>query len=255
MTIRRFNYTGLRKIERKHVRIVLGKDPDGNMQFCAELTLADYKFPGNALVFVEAYRQTTWMRFPWGTVTALLRPIDTKLSDFDSPEGIRFRVRVTATDENHGMMLGEADQISPVGELDDNDERSPLLKVIASDDLGEEVYKVSMDSIPVLMINRRAGDHTALAADPAFQALAGPGILRSVLIHLLIIQGAYDADDLESPHARWLRFAQSIPGVSEYREKNSEETLIWIDDAVRAFTAQKNFMATFLNHWQKGGFA
>lgn len=252
MAIRRFNYTGLETIDRKHARIVLEKCPNGSFQFRAELTIGDYKFPGDALVFVEAYRQTTWMRFQWGTVTALVRPVNTVLSDFDSPEGIRFRVRVTGTGDKHGMMLGEADRIAPVGELDDDDERSPLLKVRASDDLGEEVYKVEMAPNPTLLINRRIGDWRALAASPVFQALTAPAILRSVLIHLLQIEDAYDSDDHESSHGRWLRFAQNLPGVPEYHDGETDAS-IWIDDSVRAFSAQKAVMASFLNQWQKGG--
>lgn len=252
MTIRRFNYTGLKKIDRKHARIILENNPDGTAMFRAELILADYKFPDNAHVFVEAYRQTTWMRFAWGTISSLVRPVDTILTDFDSPVGVKFRVRVTANGEHHGMMLGEADRICPVGEFEDDDERSPLLPVRTSEDLGDEVYKVDMDQSPTLLINRKVGDWRALAVSPVFQVLTAPAILRSVLVHLLVITEAYDPDDQESPHARWLRFAQSLPGVSEFQPGVSEPHS-WIDDAVRAFSAQKTVIATFMKQWEKGG--
>ena len=59
MAISRFNYTGLRKINRRDVRITLQGVEDNRYQFVAELSLAEYRFPADSLVFIEAYRQTT----------------------------------------------------------------------------------------------------------------------------------------------------------------------------------------------------
>lgn len=250
MAISRFNYTGLRKIHRHDVRITLNGPKESPPEFAAELSLAGYDFPADSLVFVEAYRQTTWMRFPFGSVKRIARPVDTKLTEFDSPDEIRFRVRVTATGENSGKMLGEADQIRPVGEVDDDDERSPLLNVRPAD-IGEEVYRVEMEQPPVLLINRNTGDWRAIATSPVFQALTAPAILRSVLTHFLVIDDACDPDDSESPHARWLRFAHSLPGVSEYR-KEQDDPVSWIDDVVSSFARQKQVLASFMNAWQKG---
>jgi hypothetical protein len=252
MAISRFNYTGLRKIDRKHVRISLEKTADGGVQFRADLTLTEYKFPENSLVFVEAYRQTTWMRFAFGAIESITRPVDTSLANFDSPDDIQFRVRVTATGEHQGMMLGEADRIRPVGELDDDDERAPLLRVRASDHLGDEVYKVEMQPAPTLLINRKTGDWRAVAASTAFQSLTAPAILRSILIQILVVEKALDPDDTESPHARWLRFARNLPGVPEVPEDDIDP-IPWIEDVVRSFAKQKAVLASFMGQWQKGG--
>ena len=252
MTISRFNYTGLRKINRRDVHIVMSCVEGGVPEFQAELTLGEYKFPPDAMVFVEAYRQTTWVRFPFGTVSSLVRPVDTRLSEFDSSEEIQFRVRVTASGESAGKMLGVADRIRPAGEITDDDERAPLLRVRAAD-LGDEIYQVELDPTPVLLINRATGDWRSVAASPLFQALSAPMILRTVLTHLLVIEDASDAEDSESPHARWLRFAQSLPGLAEYR-KDIDDPESWIEDAVSAFTRQKQVLSSFLSAWQKGGF-
>ena len=251
MAISRFNYTGLKKINRRDVRITLNCRKDAPADFLAEISLAEYKFPLDALVFVEAYRQTTWMRYHFGTVSAIARPADTKLTEFDSPDEIQFRVRVTAAGADSGKMLGEADRIRPAGEIDDDDERAPLLRVRAAD-LGEEIYQVEMEPTPVLLINRASGDWRAVAASPMFQALTAPAIFRSVLTRLLIIDDASDTEDNESPHARWLRFAQSLPGVTEYR-KDFDDPAGWIDDVVAAFAKQKRVLSTFMGGWQKGG--
>jgi hypothetical protein len=251
MAISRFNYTGLRKINRRDVRITLTSHKDAPADFSAEFALAEYKFPEDSLVFIEAYRQTAWMRFAFGTVRGIVRPVDTSLTEFDSSDEIQFRVRVTASGGNTGKMLGEADQIRPAGEVDDDDERAPLLRVRAAD-LGGEIYKVAMEPMPLLLINRATGDWRSVASSPVFQALTAPAILRSVLTQLLIIDDVSDSEDTESPHARWLRFAQSLPGVAEC-PSNPDERQGWIDDVVSVFAKQKRVLASFLDIWQKGG--
>lgn len=251
MAISRFNYTGLKKISRSDARIVLRREKDQPVEFTAEVALAEYKFPPDSLVFVEAYRQTTWMRFPCGTVTGFVQPVDSRLTEFDSADEVQFRVRVTASGGESGKMLGYADRIRPAGEIDDDDERAPLLRVRA-EDLGDEIYRVEMEPDPVLVINCSVGDWRAVAASPVFRALTTPAIFRSVLTHLLLIDDASDPEDRESPHARWLRFAQSLPGVTEFN-KESDDPKIWIDDAVAAFARQKKVLSSFMEVWQKGG--
>ena len=70
MSIRRINSTGRKKIVRGDARISVRPDPDGVLTFNAMINLADYDLPNDAHVFVEAYRQTTFMRFRHGTVAA-----------------------------------------------------------------------------------------------------------------------------------------------------------------------------------------
>ena len=70
---RTFNYTGRRKIARKDVGIRLRQD-NGIWVFDAELHLADYHFPRNAEMWVEAHRQNLWMQWPCGTVSAMRDP-------------------------------------------------------------------------------------------------------------------------------------------------------------------------------------
>jgi hypothetical protein len=56
------------RIQRKDVRVLL-KENEGALSFDANLNgLTDYDLPPDASVFVEAYRQTVWMRFPFGSL-------------------------------------------------------------------------------------------------------------------------------------------------------------------------------------------
>jgi len=80
------------------------------------------------LVFVEAYRQTSWMRFDFRTVGAVTAPKDCSLTEFDSPEDILFRVKVTQANDTH-VLLAEADRIPLTRPEPSDDKRIPLLPV------------------------------------------------------------------------------------------------------------------------------
>src|SRR3989442_1117841 len=94
--IRRINYTGRRRISRDDVKIVLYESNGSPAKFDAKLELASYGLPDDAIIFVEAYRQTFLMRFNFGTVSKIEQPSDHFLAEFESPEGILFRVKVTS---------------------------------------------------------------------------------------------------------------------------------------------------------------
>lgn len=128
---RTFNYTGRHKIGRKDVSIRLRQD-NGVWLFDAELRLADYHLPRNGEVWIEAHRQNLWMQWSWGTVSALRVPVDRRLTEFDVPDGVLFRVRVVQPPgPEHHKLLAEADGIPFVkaGEADDRRRQPPLAPV------------------------------------------------------------------------------------------------------------------------------
>jgi hypothetical protein len=176
--IRRYNYTGRKAINRSDANMRI---EDGPLRFHAALALDNYGLLPDAKVFVEAYRQTNWMRFDFGTVGAVKAPGDLRLSEFDTREGILFRVRVTATANPEGRLLAEADQISPVHIKETGEEtREPLLPIKPAD-LGEEVFRVDFSDRPILLINNQFGDWRALARSPFFVCMALPQTLREIL--------------------------------------------------------------------------
>src|SRR5438045_682878 len=129
MSIRRINSTGRVKILQEDARILLRIDPEGVLAFEASLSFERYRLPGDALVFVEAYRQTTFMRFPHGTV-ATPRPAhdaSRRLTEFPSRDALLFRVKVTSTGERLGVLLAEADRIHVSADEEQPDHRIALL--------------------------------------------------------------------------------------------------------------------------------
>jgi len=137
MPVRTLNYTNRRRIRRKDARITIHEEKNGII-FDAGLNLGDYDLPAEARIFVEAYRQTQYMRFDFGKVGAMRIPVDRFLRDFDSPEGVLFRVKVVTSAAPHGLLLGEADQIRPRKSTEEDQNRMPLLPVVP-EDLGDEI--------------------------------------------------------------------------------------------------------------------
>ncbi len=185
MAIRRFNYTGRLRIRREHVRITIHESGGEPARFDATLNLDPYRLPKDAPVFVEAYRQTTWMRFEFGTV-AHIRPKDRPvLTDFDTPDGVLFRVKVTSPNEPHGKLLARADRIQARQPHEEEQPRVPLLPVKPDPDLGDEVFRVDFSDRPILLVNAGLANSTTAARSPVFVSLVYPAVLREILARIL----------------------------------------------------------------------
>ena len=130
------------------------------LMFDATLDLTDYDLPNDARVFVEAYRQTSFMRFPHGTVAAPHPPPDSarRLTEFASREGLLFRVKVTSTGDRAGVLLAEGDRIPVSDDEEQPDNRIALLPT-APADLGQETWRVDLTGAngPLLLVNKRVG--------------------------------------------------------------------------------------------------
>lgn len=248
--IRRLNYTGRIKIHRTDVSLAT-REEAGTLCFDANLRLRDYELPAEALVFVEAYRQTTWMRFPFGTVANLQPPPPEKrlLTEFDSADEIRFRVKVTQAHDEH-ILLAAADRI-PLAKPEDDSDSESLLEV-RSAELGDELWCVDLDDEPRLLVNKSAApDWRQLARSPVFFALVYPAVLRQVLTNVLT-SGHRDTDDETDWRSKWLRFASLLPGMDPQppeKQEGMEAALRWAEDAVAAFARKLGLKDKFTAAW------
>jgi hypothetical protein len=234
---RTFNFTGRRKIERSDVSILLREERDGWV-FDAELRLAGYRFPSNAEVFVEAHRQNLWMQFSWGTIATLRAPTDRRLSEFDVPDGILFRVRVVlpAGPERH-KLAGEADGLHFVKEGEADDRRRPLIEPVG-DDLDQLLWKLDLDSEPPrLLVNNQVADWRSMARSAHFTAAVYPEVMRRVLWKILIDEEWTDDEEEDGGwQSDWVRFARALCGRQELPSPGEgKEREAWIDESVAAF--------------------
>jgi hypothetical protein len=243
MPIRRLNYTDRRRIARHDVQLRLVNPPDRPVYFEAHVDLSKYDLPVDGKISIEAYRQTARQRFPWGTVSVPNAPADTSLKEFDSPDAVLFRVRVTDAGVRRGVLLAEADQIRPTLADDDDSSRIPLLPP-AGGDLGDEIWRVEIEGRPILRINSKLPNWREAARSDQFRALVFPSAFRQVLQYILLVEGYTDTDDPEAWQSQWLLFATSIPGVPGV-PKGSEEQREWIEDAASAFARRTRLRARY----------
>lgn len=249
---RRFNFTGRQRVLRADSRIHLSQE-GGTTSFSSELSFADYDLPDEARVTVEAYRQSSRMHFPHGSIAVPQHPVATQLSEFGSSEGVLFRVRVTAVGEHRGMLLAVADRIRP-DPPGTPSQAPPSLLPIRPGTLDGEVWKVEFDPAPCLIVDPRHGDIHAVARAPAFFSLVYPVVLRIVLTHLFHIDNGFDDEDETAWQVQWLALAQHMPGVGQLpdREDVGENVDEWIDDVVAAFGRKLGMHDHFARFWSQG---
>jgi len=250
---RTFNYTGLKRILREHVGITLRRSAD-EPEFDASLNLGEYGFPGNASVWVEAYRRSMWMQWRWGTVARQQPPADRRLTEFDVPDGVLFRVRVVGQDEaDRNKLLGEADRIHPVTEGEALQQRRSLLTCLPGD-LGDVVWQLSWDDDePKLLINRNAEPSWSKAArTPWFFTLVYPEVLRQILKRILIEDEWAPGNDQDPDwRSNWIRFASQVLKVGPCPNGDKHDCLDWIDDAVKSFARRTGSLSRWNNEVQE----
>lgn len=250
--IRRFNYTERQRIKREHISISLGATAEGVIEFDASLNLSSYNLPLDATVFLEAYRQTTVMRFAVGTVEKIVLPESRELRDFERPEGILFRVKVSSLSPDRGKLLAEADRIRfRKPEDQEEEERRPLLPVRAAE-LGSLVAKVDFTNEPELLVNQNLGNWREINRNDAFVSLVLPNALREILTKIFIIDKTDPGDEPDRWEWRWMRFTQQLPGAGLRPDLEYEEDVqIWIDGVVSIFCERMDMIGRFLAFWER----
>lgn len=258
--IRRFNFTGRRRLARGDVTVRLGQAANGRAQVAVSFALEKYALPSSARVFVEAYRQTTWQRFDFGTVDAPRASAPTVLQQFGTAQGVRFRVRVVepVTGVHAPRVLALVDDLRPVAPPEVRGGLS-LLPI----DWGEfegHTWKLEIDeeSGPLLRISRAlVPDREAFIGSREFVSLVLPVVLQGVLERALLQVGGADGAESEGWARDWLKLAQAWPGVSRPPERGAaagltDEEEDWIDDVVEAFSKACGIVERFAAWWNAG---
>jgi len=248
MTVRRINYTGRKKIDRKSISIDM-RYPS----FFATLRLGGYDLPENARVFVEAYRQTTRVRCEFGKVGGIVPPEKTDISELETPEAIKFRVLVVDT---AGKILARADRISADNESPAT--RNSLLPVRPAE-LENAVYRLYMgvdgDDEPILHINSRFENWSMLATSSQFYTLVFPALVREILTCILIVEDHRDTSDMSDWKSQWLVLAWQMCGEMPPQgaddDSLNKDAQVWIDKAVAGFCKNHDVASRYLQHWDR----
>ena len=246
MPSRHINFTGRQRISTSDVTIELHNEAIPPVFKVPHFSLQSYGLPAEALVCIEAYHRTDYMRFELGTVADITVPESFVLTKFGSPDGIRFRVKVTSvTDPTAGQLLAEGSGISPVW-LDDVPES---LLPVEPTDLGQEVFRLYFQGGPVLQINENIVHWKEVVRSDYFRSLVYPIVLRSLLTQLLR-EGIPDSDDNDDWRFPWLRFAQDLPDVAALPDPNDDyEIDQWVNGVVSSFSRASHMYDIFSKRW------
>lgn len=242
--LRKLNFTDRAKLARSAIRIELRREADGTLAFDPHLALEALKAPPEARVFIEAYYRTSYMRFDCGSIGALAIPTDRRLTEIDSDNCVRFRLKVVDNRANAHQIFAVADDLLVCLRKPQSGARTPLLPVNFTD-LGDLVWRVDFDvSGAVLELNNRITSIESIAKNDAqFIALVYPAAVREILSHIVLVEQhdpGEESDDWWSLWVRWgSRYASAPIGGGD------EDRRTWVDDVVSGFASQQKLVERF----------
>ena len=251
MTIRRINYTKRRRIDKQDVIIRLAEPMTSPPTATVRVDLSKHDtLPDDASIYIEAYRQTTRMRFSFGTVKHPGFPSGRAvLTEFPDAEALQFAVKVTGVSgEAKGMLLADRDGIPPT--TSGSDASRETILPTCSADIGQELWRLDFQASGVtLLINTRIQDWKSFASSAEFKAIAYPSIVRQVLGRVLIVEDWDDAEDDDDWRSKWLKFAGASSGleVPDFAPHDISGRWEWIEDVTAAFSSRSLFATNYAN--------
>ena len=244
--IRKFNYTGRKKISRSGVRIDLIRSSTGVRSFNISFNLQDLLLPDNAHIYVEAYHRTAYQRFDFGTIETRRIPKNRDLIYFSNRVVPLFRLKVVDKTGSHGRIIASVDKIRPAS-VDDLPAGSQSLLFVEYEDLGNVIWQLDLDGDwPVLKLNHQIDEISLIAAsDNRFLPLVYPEAFRQILIRILVEDQHTDPDCDDDWPSLWLKLACKLPGMSDPPPIHKADQQLWIDRAVGAFASHNKLFDLF----------
>lgn len=255
--IRRFNYTGRKRIPPSKISFSLHADSENKLAFNAFLDLYDQQLPINSAIYIEAYRRAYFKRFSCGTIAEPKLPRNQVLEGLESDALVLFRVKVV---DKKGRILAAADRIVPRRTEEEQSDRQSILPVEFID-LGHSIWRLDLEGdLPILQLNKGIENIREIASsDTNFLTLVYPEVVRQILYKIVVEEDFDDpnADDEDQWMSNWIKFAIQIlgknhPPPSGQSEPDKQEKLKWIDDVVNAFCVNNSVMEKFVKSLKIG---
>jgi hypothetical protein len=244
--IRKFNYTGRKKIKRNAIQIDLLRGENGRRRFNVRLRLDDPTLPGSARVYVEAYHRSGYQRFDFGTIDHRKIPPDRSLHRFSNSAVPLFRVKVVDKTTAHGRILAAVDKVRPES-VDDVPMGNQSLLFVEFEELGNKIWQLDLDGDwPVLRLNRQVEGIALIAgSESKFLSLVYPEVYRQILTRILIHDEHNDPDCDDDWQSLWLKHACRLAGTSGPPLGPKSVQAEWIEKAVDLFCADLSMLEKF----------
>jgi hypothetical protein len=235
--LRKLNFTERTRIPRGAVQIALRRERDGVLAFDSHLDLSSVTAAADARVYIEAYYRTSYMRFDCGTLAVVTFPEDRRLTDIDSNDVVRFRVKIVDNANGQHRIVAAAEDVTVSMQSDEGGTRISLLPVNFQD-LGDLPWRVAIESGgPVLELNNRIDGIERIARNDAeFFALVYPAAVREILTVILLLEEYEQAEDADEWWSHWLTWARDLTDLP--LPDDHEDRRTWIDEVTSAFCAR-----------------
>jgi hypothetical protein len=246
--IRKFNYTGRKKIKRSNVRIDLMRDNNDQRFFNVSFQLDELELPSNAHVYVEAYHRSGYQRFDFGTVGSRKIPTARRIKNISDSVTPLFRVKVVDKRTSHGRILASVDKVRAEN-IDNIPAGSQSLLFVEYDDLGNKIWQLDLEGDwPVLRLNQYIAEISLVASsDNRFFSLVYPEVFRQILRQIILIDEHTDPECDDDWPSLWLQLACFLPGMTIPPQTSKPDQQEWIEKAVESFCANFNMLEKF-NH-------
>ena len=256
--IRKFNYTGRKRIPRNRITISMVANPNGPLSFDATFDLKGLGLPSKAKIYVEAYRRSYFKRFDFGIVENPQPPLDRYLGDLDTKALVMFRIKI-ADKTARSRVLAAADKIMP-RRLDEEPTDRLCLLPVDFVDLGESIWQLDLSGDwPSLLLNSRIDEVREIArSNASFLSLVYPEVVRQVLHKIVVEEDHTDPEsDPDDWMSQWLNFTSNLLKVrylppSGESEPIIQEKLKWVDEAVEAFCSENQMLNKFKGAFIQG---
>ncbi len=248
--IRKFNYTGRKKIPVDRVDIKLEKYR-GKPYFLADLlSLESLNINPVAKLIIEAFDRGSYQRFNWGTVEQPVspKPEDLKLSEIQEAESVNFRIRAVDSSEAIGKILATTKDIRVWAEEVAEVRKSSLLPVLLGN-IGDSIWEINFnvpdEKNPELIINDKFDNvkiKEMLRTDAFFTTLAYPSVLNTILSQIILVDDIRTTDEF-GWRGNWLKFTLMLPSVEPIPESgNAIRDMEWINSTVSAFCKEHSML-------------
>ncbi len=250
--IKRYNYTGRKKLPQKAIRIQINDDN----KFEVTWQLDDFGMPASGAVYVEAFSSGSLevSRYSYGTVGTPNPDASSRLLSGVSPEVVAFTFKVVDETDKVGRLLGVSKNIKPVGDEDDQAGQQSILPVNPID-LGDQVWKLNFThERPYLEVNSRIPDiMNLIKEDRKIFSLVYPAAIRQIFNRILVHEDWDDPDgDSSDWRAQWLKWGihwhsdKERPVQGEFSEC-SDAWDEWIENIADSFCKKHRIRDKFTN--------
>ncbi|MBZ2168294.1 hypothetical protein [Marinobacter sp. F4216] len=230
--MKRFNFTGRKKILRDDISIRLRGKADEKPRVDVSVDLAEYDLSPDSTVFLEAQWKTRFSREALGRVSRSVRKNDIVLEEFDDAEGLSFRIKVV--DQTRGRLEAIAENIRPHDKDDQPDQNHKSILPVASADLSGygALWRVEYtDQQATLQIEQELGGKDQVVRSLLFRGFILPAAMRQILARIVYSDWDPELSDPDELSTRWLLFARQIgAGVPDQNADDHED---WLDETVR----------------------